>query len=85
MIFSITLLSRAMISSSFSPRVVWLETWNRFPIASVPSPYRPRTARPILLTAWMIWLIWSLSTSAGRWTIAEARMPVPTLVGQAVR
>ena len=30
-------------------------------------------------------LICSLKTSAGRCTIAEARIPVPTFVGQAVR
>ena len=32
-----------------------------------------------------VFMICSLRTSAGRCTIAEARMPVPTLLGQAVR
>ena len=51
----------------------------------MPSPYNPRTANPSLFTAWMIWLICSASTNPGRCSIALTRMPVPTLVGQAVK
>jgi len=47
-------------------------------------PYRPLTAKPSLLTDWIIGLICSPRTSPGKWSMALTRMPVPILVGQAV-
>ncbi len=54
-------------------------------MGSVPSPKRPRTARDIVWTAWKTFWMWWEKARAGRWSITEARIPVPTFVGQAVR
>ena len=74
-----------MMSSSDSPSVVWLEIWKMLPLASEPSPKSPRTAMPSWFTARTTFSIWLEITKAGRCVMAEARMPVPKLVGQAVR
>ena len=37
-----------MISSSDWPSVIWLEIWNRLPIASLPSPYKSANRQPDL-------------------------------------
>jgi hypothetical protein len=47
-----------MISSSLSPSVVWLEIWKMLPLASEPSPNRPRTTMPSWLTARTTLSIW---------------------------
>src|ERR1041384_2402465 len=52
---------------------------------SLPSPYSPRNVRPTWVRACRILLISFVRTSPGRCTRADARRPVPTLVGQLVR
>jgi hypothetical protein len=74
-----------MMSSSDSPSVVWLEIWKIEPLASEPSPNRPRTTMPSWFTARTTFSIWLEITSAGRCIMAEARIAVPRLVGHAVR
>ena len=54
-------------------------------MAGVPSPLKPRTARPVRLAAWKTLSTCLSCTSAGRCSITLARMPVPAFVGQAVR
>jgi hypothetical protein len=66
------------------PSVTWLDSWYRHPLASLPSPYRPRTVRPSFEIAWMTALIrW-------RWSAPQVQHrggphAVPVLVGQLVR
>ena len=85
MIFGTIALMASTIDSWLRPSVVWLLIWYMSPKARVPSPYSPRTAWFMRCAALNTWSMFSFSVSAGRCTITLARMPVPTLVGQAVR
>ena len=72
-------------SSSPLPSVVWFETWKKFPMTSLPSPYRPLKVRPTCPRPWSTFPISLVKTRPGRCTSTEARSPLPTLVGQLVR
>ena len=71
--------------ASVTPSVRWLEIWNQSPVASLPSPWKPRTARCSSLAARFTFSISLVTRSARRCTMTPMRMPQPTFVGHAVR
>ena len=73
------------ISASVRPKPVAFESWKKSPTTCVPSPYSPRAISPARVNPSISRSTAPVMTSAGRCVRQEARMPVPRLVGQAVR